>query len=260
MDVARWFLGESGLPKATLSIGGRLGYQDDGETPNTQIIIHDYATAPLIFEVRGLPAKYDPTENQPGAAGAEAAGELARSMDKYRGLNVGNVIDCEGGSLVTGSYYTATAYDRAGKVVREFRGEDRHMRNFIDVVRSRKTKELYGQIEEGHISSALCHLGGISHQMGHKVTTSDRKVLAGLDEKVFLGAYQRMSDHLAANQVDPEKYPLTLGMPLSLDKTGERFLGVKQCAWGETSDFFADKANPLLTRDYRAPYAVPQFI
>ena len=57
MDVARWFLGESGLPRHTLSIGGRLGYIDDGDTPNTQVVIHDYATAPLIFEVRGLPKK-----------------------------------------------------------------------------------------------------------------------------------------------------------------------------------------------------------
>src|SRR5471032_3375886 len=55
MDVARWFLGEPGLPRHTLSVGGRLGYEDDGETPNTQVVVHDYATAPLIFEVRGLP-------------------------------------------------------------------------------------------------------------------------------------------------------------------------------------------------------------
>ena len=46
-----------GCPRHSLSIGGRLGYIDDGETPNTQVVIHDYATAPLIFEVRGLPKK-----------------------------------------------------------------------------------------------------------------------------------------------------------------------------------------------------------
>ena len=39
-----------------MSIGGRFGYDDDGETPNTQIAIHDYGDAPLIFEVRGLPS------------------------------------------------------------------------------------------------------------------------------------------------------------------------------------------------------------
>ena len=42
-------------------------------------------------------------------------------MDKYRGVSVGNVIDCEGGSVVVPSYFSATAYDKAGKVV--FHGE-----------------------------------------------------------------------------------------------------------------------------------------
>ena len=37
MDVARWFLGEPGLPRHTFSVGGRFGYVDDGETPNTQV-------------------------------------------------------------------------------------------------------------------------------------------------------------------------------------------------------------------------------
>src|SRR5206468_4137355 len=59
MDIARWFLGEDALSPRVASIGGRLGYEDDGETPNTQFVFHDYEKAPLIFEVRGLPEKTD---------------------------------------------------------------------------------------------------------------------------------------------------------------------------------------------------------
>ena len=55
MDIARWFLGEPELSPRVWGIGGRLGYEDDGETPNTLIAYHDYEKAPLIFEVRGLP-------------------------------------------------------------------------------------------------------------------------------------------------------------------------------------------------------------
>ncbi|MEO7796540.1 MAG: Gfo/Idh/MocA family oxidoreductase, partial [Opitutaceae bacterium] len=145
MDVARWFLGEAGLPRHTLSIGGRLGYDDDGETPNTQVIVHDYATAPLIFEVRGLTTK-------PGV----------NTMDRYRGVDIGNVIDCEGGYVTTTTYFAATAFDREGKVLKQFKGTDHHMQNFIDVIRSRKTANLFGPVEEGHVSSALCHVGNIS--------------------------------------------------------------------------------------------------
>ena len=72
MDVARWFLGEPGLPSTVMSFGGRFGYRDDAETPNTLISVFGYAKAPLIFEVRGLPMK----------AGM-------RAMDKFLGTDVG---------------------------------------------------------------------------------------------------------------------------------------------------------------------------
>jgi predicted dehydrogenase len=248
MDVARWFLGEPGLPRHTLSIGGRLGYVDDGDTPNTQVVIHDYTTAPLIFEVRGLPARPELAggADAPGLGGAEAAGAAAGSMDKYRGVSIGNIIDCEGGSLVTNGYFNATALDRAGKVIRQFKGADRHMANFIDVVRSRKTTDLFGQIDDGHVSSALCHLGNISHQVGRAASAGE------INEKIksdapLAEAYGRMAEHLATNGIDLAKMPLTLGAPLTIDSDKERFTGQG-----------ADAANALLTREYRKGYVVPQ--
>ena len=57
MDVARWGLGKNELPRSVISVGGRFGYVDDGETANTQIAVFDYGNAELIFEVRGLPTK-----------------------------------------------------------------------------------------------------------------------------------------------------------------------------------------------------------
>src|SRR5437667_6487800 len=59
MDICRWFLGEMELAPYVISTGGRLGYVDDGETANTQIIYQGYEKAPLIFEVRGLPESKD---------------------------------------------------------------------------------------------------------------------------------------------------------------------------------------------------------
>ncbi len=255
MDVARWFLGESGLPRHTLSVGGRLGYVDDGETPNTQVVIHDYATAPLIFEVRGLPAKPDtpapalsPSNRAATASmnSAEAAGAAAGSMDKYRGVSIGNVIDCEGGSIVTDSYFSAQAHDRAGKLIQEFKGKDRLMANFIDVIRSRQTADLYGQIEEGHVSSALCHVGNISHQLG-RTATPDKVRDSIKSDAPLAEAFGRMSEHLAINGVDLKKTRLALGLPLALDQKAEHFTGKG-----------ASAANKLLTRKYRAPFTVPQ--
>jgi predicted dehydrogenase len=248
MDVARWFLNEPGLPRHTLSVGGRVGYTDDGETPNTQIIYHDYATAPLIFEVRGLPAKAEAINATVDASlsSAAAAGAASNTMDRYRGVGVGNVIECEGGSLVMPSYFECSAYDRDGKLIRTFKGEDRLMQNFIDVIRSRRTHELYGQIEEGHISSALCHLGNISHQLGRTTPTEATRDHIRTHTP-FTEACERMEAHLAANEVDLAHTPLTLGAPLQFDSAHERFAGP-----------LATQANPLLTRDYRAPFTVPQ--
>ena len=250
MDVARWFLGESGLPRHTLSVGGRLGYEDDGDTPNTQVVVHDYATAPLIFEVRGLPAKPDAVEPAAvsGLSGADAADAAAAMMDKYRGVSIGNVVDCEGGSVVTDNYFTAAAYDRKGVLVKEFKGVDRHMANFIDVVRSRRSADLYGKIEEGHISSALCHLGNISHQLGRKVPPGElREKIAG--DAPLAEACGRMMEHLAINGVDLSQTPATLGMPLEIRTGSESFAGQH-----------AAEANALLTRKYRKGYVVPRLV
>lgn len=241
MDVARWFLGELGLPPRTLSIGGRLGYVDDGETPNTQIVIHEYASAPLIFEVRGLPSKA-------GAAGTGADPRLnadTAGMDAYRGVSIGNIIDCEGGSVITRSYFSATAVDREGKVIKEFKGTDRHMANFVDVVRSRKTADLYGPIEDGHVSSALCHVGNISHRLGRATPPGEMQHTIK-SSWVLTDALGRMIEHLGNNSVDLGKTPLTTGMPLLIDAKTEQFTGPD-----------ATRANAMLTRAYRKPFVVP---
>jgi predicted dehydrogenase len=241
MDVARWFLGDPGLPEHSLSVGGRLGYVDDGQTPNTQIVIHEYTRAPLIFEVRGLPAKagltgsgVDPREN------ADTAG-----MDKYHGVSIGNVIDCEGGSVIVPTYTSATAVDAKGTVIKEFKGRDRHMENFVDVVRSRKTSDLYGPIGEGHISSALCHLGNISHRVGQAAPNASTRDLIKSNAPLA-EAHGRMTEHLGANNVDLKKTPLTLGVPLLFDPKAERCHGPD-----------AARANAMLKDDYRAPFVVP---
>ena len=166
-------------------------------------------------------------------------------MDNYRGVDIGNVIDCEGGSLITTQYFSAKAVDKSGKTVKEFKGDDRHMQNFIDVIRSRKTDELYGPIDEGNTSSALCHLGNISHQIGAKAGPD--KIAARIKSDAKLSeAYGRMVEHLHNNNVDLEKTPLTLGVPLIVDAKNERFLGAD-----------AARANKLLSAQYRAPFTVP---
>ena len=230
MDIARWFLGEPGIAAHTLSVGGRLGYTDDGETPNTQVIVHDYARAPLVFEVRGL---------------TESASST--TMDRYPsgklGASIGVVVECEGGNLVIPDYTSAHAYDTKGQLLKSFSGATSHFQNFIDVVRSRRLADLKAPIAEGHVSSALCHTGNVSQKLGAELQPDAlREHIRG--NSAMSEAFGRMSEHLARHQVDLGRTPALCGLPLHFNPDAERFVD-------------NDAANALLTRDYRKPFVVP---
>ena len=239
MDIARWFLGVNELSPRILSAGARLGYDDDGETANTQIIWHDYAGAPLIFEVRGLPRAKDRIK-EGGWGGVDMD-----TFPKEHGGSVAVIIHCEGGFLnVPSSYSRVIAYDNDGKMVKEFKGGGNHYENFIKAVHSRKHTDLNGDILEGHLSSALCHTGNISYRLGQKKSTDEIK--ESIKSNKGLGeTFDRMTEHLRANEVDLDANKLTLGVGLTMDPKSERFIG-------------NDQANEMLTRPYRKGYVVPE--
>ena len=225
MDIARWFMGVNELSPRVFSLGGRFSYVDDGETPNTQIVYHDYPGAPLIFEVRGLPEK----------TGSEA-------MDKFRGGSIAVIIHCEGGTVVVPNYSKAIAYDKEEKELKQFEGAKDHYANFLAAVRSRKTSDLKADILEGHLSSALCHTGNISYRLGQQASPGEiREQIKG--DRDASATFDRMAEHLAANGVDLQTTKASLGPVLKMDP--------------KTETFSDTKANELLTRAYRKPFIVP---
>ena len=234
MDIARWFLGEQHLAPRVWSLGERLGYEDDAETPNTQIVYQDYDAAPLIFEVRGLPKD---------KASRGEGGAWSKNMDKYKGASIGVVVECEGGYVSVPNYTGATAHDHDGKKIEEFKGAVDHFENFINAVRSRKTEDLHADIWEGHISSALCHTGNISYRLGkHLAPDAIKEKMKG--QRGAEDSFGRLEEHLKANEIDIAKDKLILGEFLAMDPKVEKFIG--------NTD-----ADKLLTREYRRPYVVP---
>ena len=234
MDVARWMLGVDTLAPRVLSIGGRLGYEDAGDTPNTQIAYFDYPEAPLIFETRGLPHS---------KAGQQNWGD---SMDRYRGMQIAAAVQCEGGFVVAGSSYNdVVAYDNEGKQIKQWKDpSESHFANWLKAVASRNRSELNAEIQEGHLSSSLCFMGGISHQLGTKKPTAEiAKIVTG--RELLANSFDRMASHLRANDVDIDSQDvLTLGAALELDPTNEMFIG-------------NDAANTLRSPKQRTPFAVP---
>jgi predicted dehydrogenase len=231
MDVARWGLGMSDLPDGVFSYGGRFGYEDAGETPNTQVVVHTYGDKTLIFEVRGLKTR------------------------DYRSTQIGVIFEGSDGSMVINCYafgkkyrHGAAVFDNDGKLIRQFSGleEPAHFDNFIKAVRSRDVSDLNADILDGHISSALCHLGNISYRLGSQTNIADaRHQLESLNTRdAVMETFDRTAQHLKDNNVDLGKAKLQWGKRLAFDAAKEKF----------KADPAADE---MLSRKYREPFVVP---
>jgi hypothetical protein len=209
-----------------LSLGGRFGYKDQGQTPTTQLAVFDYGPTQLIFEVRGL------------------------KTGPYRGERVGNILHLEAGLIAgdgsphfypRGSKKPAPLPGVDGDVHRGSGGD--HFGNFVAAVRSRKVADLKADILEGHYSSALCHLANISYQLGRQVPFNQRTRAFG-DDKEAYEALARMEEHLKDNGLKLDDTTYRLGRKLEVDAQSEGLVGDAE-------------ASKLLTRIYRPPFVVP---
>jgi predicted dehydrogenase len=225
MDIARWGLGKSGLANSVVSVGGRFGYIDDGQTPNTQICLFDYGDCELIFEVRGLHTK-----------------DLLHAK-------IGDIFYGSDGYVVFPDYERGIVFDKSGKEIKRFttpreKGRDgRHFANFVKAVRSRKVEDLNADILEGHLSSALCHLGNISYRLGEEQPFGQTPQAFAKDKDAG-ETFERMEQHLKDNKIDLGAIKCRIGRKLTVDPAHERF--------PHDSD-----ANAMLTREYRKGFEVP---
>jgi predicted dehydrogenase len=233
MDACRMALGQDTLPTNVLSIGGRFGYEDDGQTPNTMITFLDYKPAPIIFEVRGLPAARDAQKQS-----------WAKNMDKYRDVSIGIVVHCEEGYIAQNK-----AFDKAGNLIKEFEATDPSGKaNFLKVMRSRRVGDLQGDILDGHISASLVHMANISYRCGAK-TGRDELAAAASGNDRMKDAFGRFAGHLEANGIDVDKAGVVLGASLAMDNKKERFVGA-----------MSNIANKYVSKNYRKGFEVPDNI
>jgi predicted dehydrogenase len=146
MDLARWGLGKNELPRAVMASGGRFGYTDDGQTPNTLSVNFEYDDCELQFEVRGL-----------------------FTNDEAK-VKIGDIFYGTEGILAITSYEQWQVY--FGKDLEKGpggRAGGDHFANFVKAVRARDHSLLNADIEQGHLSSAYCHLGNIAYRLGRKL-------------------------------------------------------------------------------------------
>jgi predicted dehydrogenase len=164
MDIARWGLNKQTLPTKVISTGGKYVYDDDQETPNTQIATFDYGDAELVFEVRGL---ITGSEGNLPPDGVNTIGNLFFGSEGYM------AVDVNGYQVYLGEK-RELAKDVKFKEPKKW-DTGPHMANFLAACRSRKYTDLNADIEVGYMSAALCHMANISYRTGRKLAFDPAK-------------------------------------------------------------------------------------
>ena len=156
VDLARWGLGVE-FPSKVNSSGGRYRYQDDWETPDTQLISMEFANKSLItWEGRSCNGKLD-EEN-----------------------SVGVLFYAENGSMLIGSGNAYKIFDLKNNLIKEVKNDFEidprnlqnpsqqldalHIQNLFDGIR--KGTPLISDIDGGYKSTLLMQLGNIAQRTG----------------------------------------------------------------------------------------------
>jgi predicted dehydrogenase len=163
LDVVRMVLGLD-APARVTSGGGINFYDDDRETPDTQVAVFDFPGTTVTWEQR-IWSK-DRTDDE----GITLFGENGTLVFDRKGWHVRGGVEA--------------AHKRAPF-------ELPHLRNFLECVRSRKRPN--ADIEELHKSTRLCHLGNIAYRLGRTVrfNSSTETILGDPDANRLLGRTYR---------------------------------------------------------------------
>jgi predicted dehydrogenase len=237
MDIARWGIPGGTLPTKVYSLGGRFlpdnakdspGGKDQGEVPNQQLAVLDFGQSILLFEVRGLTGRVKEWPNV-----------------------VTNDFHTTEGVIKQGGTFVPNGGGKAEKV--EVSDVPRVAPGgpfgaFINAMRTRKPEDNNCDAETAHLSSALIHLANISYRLGQQGTYDKARGTIG-DNKEVVASLERIRDNSKAVGVPIDKTVYTIGPVLTFDPASEKFTGER-----------AEEANKLLTRNYRAPFIVPESV
>jgi predicted dehydrogenase len=155
LDTIRMVTGLD-APTRISSGGGKNFYDDDQQTPDTMVVTYDFPGTTVTWEHR----IWSKTGYQGEAGGMMLYGEKGTMVFDKNGWHVTDGVE---------------ASDKAGSIDRP------HYRNFLDSVREGKRPN--ADIEEGHKSTRLCHLGNIAYRVGRTLRFDAATETINDDEK-----------------------------------------------------------------------------
>ena len=164
IDIARWGLGVETHPSAVTAMGGKLFFDNDQEFPDTQYVVYHYEAPPgggkakqLIYEQR-LWSPYVQEGFENGNAFYGTKGQLV--LSKKRGWRL----------YEQGNNEQSAIPKRSDESKDSRLGITPHAQDFIDCVREgNDARRPNADIEIGHLSSSLSHLGNIASRVGRTV-------------------------------------------------------------------------------------------
>jgi predicted dehydrogenase len=164
VDLGRWALG-LGAPNAVAASGAKLGSKGDAqETPDTMVVTWEYDDLLYVFEQRD----FTPYRMQ---------GHRLDNDNVFFGETGYLMIDRDGYRVFYKDNEPGPSFERT------WSDTPRHYQNFIDCIKSRRHEDLIADIEEGHQSALLCHLGNIAYRTGRRLVFDGKtETFVGDDE------------------------------------------------------------------------------
>jgi hypothetical protein len=214
------------LPSEVTCGGGRVVWDDAGNTPNLQFAVMTAGELPLYFALSNLPS-------QPGSKKPLA----------FENVESGYIVNCEVGSY-HGYRGGGVALDREGKTIRDFHGDSGagHYKNFFKALRSRNRQDLNADVAVGHDSTNWSHVINAAWRSASEngfvptEAASDSPPLAAIEQLME----RQVGDYFPGGVSGG----LKLSPQLAIDVEGERFVGDG-----------AGAANKYLgPRDFRIPF------
>ncbi len=167
IDLARMLIGKD-YAKSVHCTGGNLAFDDDRDVPDTQTATFEYDDMIVNFEL---------TQWTNYMAKTPMA---MRDKDEFPyWLQNATRIEIYGtkGLMIVGRHGGGwQVFTNDGKVMAQEHGrfpEDPHKANFINCIRSRELP--YADIEEGHLSAVMVHMGNIAYRTGKRKLDFDSK-------------------------------------------------------------------------------------
>jgi predicted dehydrogenase len=189
-------------PTAISASGGRFGLTDGAETPDVVQVTYEYPGFLLSYEAM-MVNSHGTGHHSPGRQYYQARGETDRPHgEAYYGTNGTLIADRLGfeifpevkvtsGPGAAGRSEKPEGYRMARKDMQVEDATPLHAKHFVECVRSRRKPTV--DVEQGHRSSAVAHLGNIAFRTGRKIRwdAAKEQIVGDADASRLLGRKAR---------------------------------------------------------------------